>query len=269
MTTISLVSTTTMTTNADCYDHPRYWDLAFDDETQYEAEFIRQASEKYSPFPVHRILESGCGGGRQTIELARRGYNVSAFDLNASAVSATQRRLRRTKLSADVFAADMTDFSVPHHFDLAHCFVNSFRHLITEAQALSHLQCMARSLRLGGLYLLGFHLLPPDADEEDSERWTVHSRGLRITTTIRVLEFSRRKRLEVVRFSLRVRSPKVDLKLRTDHTLRIYRADQFRSLLKKVPELQLLDVYDFCYDISEPLKLDDQLGDAVFVLQRV
>jgi hypothetical protein len=60
----------------------------------------------------------------------------------------------------------------------------------------------------------------------------------------------------------------MDLKLRTDHTLRIYRADQFRSLLRKVPELQLLDVYDFCYDVSEPLTLNDELGDSVFVLQR-
>ncbi|MEY2727890.1 MAG: hypothetical protein RLZZ458_3757, partial [Planctomycetota bacterium] len=32
---------------------------------------------------------------------------------------------------------------------------------------------------------------------------------------------------------------------------------------------RLLDVFDFCYDISEPLQLNDELGDAVFVLQRI
>jgi hypothetical protein len=39
-------------------------------------------------------------------------------------------------------------------------------------------------------------------------------------------------------------------------------------LLRSVPKLRLLDVFDFCYDITEPLQLDDNLGDAVFVLQK-
>jgi len=50
--------------------------------------------------------------------------------------------------------------------------------------------------------------------------------------------------------------------------LRIYRADQFRRLLRTVPELELLGVYDFCYKLSNPLPLNDDLGDAVFILQR-
>jgi hypothetical protein len=32
--------------------------------------------------------------------------------------------------------------------------------------------------------------------------------------------------------------------------------------------LKLLDVFDFCYDLNEPLPLTDELGDAVFVLQK-
>ena len=257
-----------MTTNADCYEYPQYWDAAFHEETLPEADFIRDAAEKYGPVKLQSVLEVGCGGGRQVVELSRRGYQVTAFDLSDAAVVYSQKRLRQRKLRADVFVGDMADFSLPCRVDLAHCFVNTFRHLTTEKQAVSHLKCVAAALRPGGLYLLGFHLLPPDAAEDDCERWSVKQRGHKITTTVRVLEFSRRKRLEVVRFSLRVRSPKMDLKLRTDHTLRIYRADQFRSLLRKVPELQLLDVYDFCYDVSEPLTLNDELGDSVFVLQR-
>jgi hypothetical protein len=115
---------------------------------------------------------------------------------------------------------------------------------------------------------LGFHLLPPDAAEDDCERWTINHRHTKVTTTIRVLDFSRRRRIETVRFSLKVTTPKKVIRLSTDHQLRIYRADQFRSLLRSVPKLRLLDVFDFCYDITEPLQLDDNLGDAVFVLQK-
>ena len=252
----------------DCYDAPGYWDLAFSDETPFEADFIQAAIEKYLPKGAASLLEIGCGGGRQVLELTRRGLSVTAFDLNPSCVEWTRRRLKRSRLIADVFSGDMTSFQLPQKIDVAHCLVNTFRHLITEESAQRHLQCVAESLRPGGIYLLGFHLLPPDADEEDCERWTITQRGTRVTTTIRVLDFNRRKRVETVRFSLKVTTRTKVIRLSTDHQLRIYRAAQFQTLLKSVPSLKLLDVFDFCYDLSEPLRLDDRLGDAVFVLQK-
>ena len=252
----------------DCYDAPGYWDLAFSDETLYEADFIEAAASRYLKDAQPRILEIGCGGGRQVVELAKRGHDVLAFDLNESCVAWTQRQLKRRRLTADIFSGDMTCFKLTRPVDLAHCLVNTFRHLLTEEAARKHLECVADSLRPGGIYLLGFHLLPPDAAEEDCERWTINHRNTRVTTTIRVLDFSRRKRIETVRFSLKVTTPKKVVRLSTDHQLRIYRADQFRSLLRSVPAFELLDVFDFCYDINEPLTLNDDLGDSVFVLQK-
>ncbi len=252
----------------DCYDAPGYWDLAFSDETPFEADFIQAAIEKYLPHRASSVLEIGCGGGRQVVELARRALSVTAFDLKSSCVEWTRRRLKRRRLVAEVFCADMTSFQLAEKVDVVHCLVNTFRHLITEESARRHLQCVSDSLRSGGIYLLGFHLLPPDADEEDCERWAITQRGTRVTTTIRVLDFNRRKRVEMVRFSLKVTTPTKVVRLSTDHQLRIYRAAQFQTLLKSVPSLKLLDVYDFCYDLSEPLRLDDRLGDAVFVLQK-
>lgn len=253
----------------DCYDAPRYWDLAFSDETILEADFIQEAAAKYLGTLCPSTLEIGCGGGRQVIELARRGLPVSAIDLNESCVAFANRQLQRKALRAEVFCDDMTDFRLSEPVDLAHCLVNTFRHLISEEAARRHLTSVSAALRHGGIYLLGFHLLPPDADEEDCERWTVIHRNTRVTTTIRVVNFSRRRRIETVRFSLKVTTPHQVLRFASDHQLRIYRADQFRALLRSVPALKLLHVYDFCYDLSEPLQLDDRLGDAVFVLQKV
>lgn len=252
----------------DCYDAPGYWDLAFSDETLYEADFIEAAAKRYLKTAHPSILEIGCGGGRQVIELAKRRHNVIAFDLNESCVAWTQRQLKRRRLKATVFSADMTCFKLTRQVDLAHCLVNTFRHLLTEDAARRHLQSVAEALLPGGVYLLGFHLLPPDAAEEDCERWTINHRRTKVTTTIRVLNFSRRRRIETVRFSLKVTTPKHIVRLATDHQLRIYRADQFRALLHSVPSLKLLEVFDFCYDLSQPLKLNDNLGDAVFVLQK-
>lgn len=253
------------------YDFPRYWNLAFQDETQPEADFIEQACRQYCSFPLKKILEPACGGGRQVIEMARRGYDVTGFDLNLKSVQYAATQIRKRKLSdrARIIEADMVQFTLPETFDVAHCFMNSFRHLLTESDATDHLKHVAACLRPGGLYLLGMHLLPPDAEEFDCERWTMEYRGTKITTTVRVLEFDRRAREETVRFSLRVRDGKKDLRLSSDHRLRIYRADQIRQLFRKVPEFELVDIFDFWYDLTQPLKLNDELGDTVFVLRRI
>ncbi|MEY3176808.1 MAG: Cypemycin methyltransferase [Planctomycetota bacterium] len=252
----------------DPYDAPRLWDLAFHDETRPEAEFLTAVALQHLNTSTPRTLEIGCGGGRQVLELARRGCHVSALDLNPHCVRFVQQRLKRAKLAADIQQQDMRDFRFPRPFQLLHCLVNTFRHLLTEADARQHLQCAAAHLEPGGLYVLGLHLLPPDAAEFDCERWTVNHRQLRITTTIRVLEFSRRKREELLRFSLKATQPGRIRRFQAEHRLRIYRADQFRKLLHSVPQLQLIGVFDFCYEADHPLQLNDQLGDAVFVLKR-
>ena len=83
-----------------CYDHPQYWDLAFRDETQLEADFLEAAAKKYQDRPVHRIVEPGCGGGRLVVEMASRGYEVTGFDLSQPAIRYLTRRLKRRGLEA-------------------------------------------------------------------------------------------------------------------------------------------------------------------------
>jgi SAM-dependent methyltransferase len=251
-----------------CYDYPQYWDLAFRSETKLEADFFEAAARKYCASSVRRVLEPGCGGGRLVVEMAARGYDVVGFDLNERAVTYVKRRLRRRNLVADVYRADMTKFRVRPQVDLAFCTFGTFRHLVSEQAARQHLESVANSLRTGGIYVMGFHLLPPDADEDDAERWTERHGKTRVTTSLRVLKFDRRRRLEVVRFCLRVRSGRRDLRLRSDFMLRIYTAAQFLTLLDTVRAFELCDVYDFCYEIDYPLELTDELGDTVFILRK-
>ncbi|GIS60398.1 MAG: hypothetical protein CM1200mP2_26230 [Planctomycetaceae bacterium] len=56
--------------------------------------------------------------------------------------------------------------------------------------------------------------------------------------------------------------------LADDFSLRMYTASQFSRLLKSVPDLELLDVFDFWYEIDHPLELNDEITDTMFVLQR-
>ena len=253
---------------ANWYDYPAYFDLAFRDETQPEANFIEAACRKYCGFPVKRLLEPACGSGRLIFELARRGYDLTGFDLNESMLNYARRRLARRKLQADLFLADMTDFHLARPVDAAFNTFNSFRHLLTEEAAASHLASVAAALKSGGIYILGLHLLPPDADEESTERWTASQGQTRLTATLRVIESSRRRRLETLRMSLLVRIKERELRIRSEFTLRLYTARQLKQLLATVPQFELCDVFDFWYELDQPLKLNDDISDTVLILRK-
>jgi SAM-dependent methyltransferase len=253
---------------ASWYDYPQYYDMVMRDDTFEEADFIEAACQKYCPFEVKKILEPACGTGRVVAELASRGYDLKAFDLNKKMLGYLKRRLKRRSLQADLFQADMIDFHMPEKVDAAYNLINSFRYLLTEDAARSHLKNVARVLPKGGIYILAMHLLPEDVDEESTERWTASHGKTRITATLRVLDADREKRIEDLRISLFIRTGEEELRLRHDFQFRMYTAGQFCALLKNVHEFELVDVYDFWYDISEPLVLDDIITDTVFILQK-
>jgi hypothetical protein len=100
------------------------------------------------------------------------------------------------------------------------------------------------------------------------ERWSASRGKTKVSFTLRVIDTNRRARIERLRVTMLVRSPRRDLRLATEFPLRMYTAAQFRRLLARVPEWELCDVFDFWYEIDEPLVLDDELSDAVFVLRR-
>ncbi|MCL4206291.1 MAG: class I SAM-dependent methyltransferase [Pirellulaceae bacterium] len=273
------------TIEADWYDYPQYYDIAFRSETRLEADFIEAACRKYATvrktgqvsdvhatvpvkFSAWRLLEPACGTGRLVAEFAARGHQVTGLDLSEPSLNYLRRRLARRRLSADVFQADMAAFQLAVPVDAAYCTFDGFRHLLSEDAARQHLQCVADALRPGGIYVLGFHLLPPDADEECTERWTEQHGQTRVTVTLRVLATNRRRRIETLRVCLLVRSGPRTLRLRHDFPFRMYTAGQFRRLLKQVPSLELCDVYDFWYEIDHPLKLNDEISDTVFILRK-
>ena len=254
----------------DWYDHPQYFDMVFRNETAAEIAFFAAAFDRFADGPVRSVLEPGCGSGRLVAAMAARGYQVTGLDLSQSMLDYLDRRLRRRGLQADLVLGDMTEMVFDRPFDAAFCTFNTFRHLIQEQDAISHLKSVAECVRPGGLYLLGFHLIPLDADPECIERWQASHGGTKVNVTLRVIDFDRRKRQEMLRVSIKAqkRSGKVD-RIRSEFPLRIYTPAQAKQLLKKVDDLfEIRSIHDFDYDIDETRDFDNDLTDALFVLKR-
>ena len=82
-------------------------------------------------------------------------------------------------------------------------------------------------------------------------------------------ERDKRRRIETLGMSFDVQTPDEKLRIVDELKFRTYTWPQFERLIDKVPRLELVDVFDFDYDIANPLAIDQENEDAVFVFKVV
>ena len=66
-----------------------------------------------------RILDIGCGTGRHTIELTKRGYNVTGIDLSESLLKRAKEKVSEQSLVIDFQQHDARDLPFVKEFDVA------------------------------------------------------------------------------------------------------------------------------------------------------
>ncbi len=252
------------------YDHPQYFDMVFRDETADEVDFFQSVFDKYLTRPPKLLYEPGCGSGRLVTAMVAKGFDVTAVDNNSAMLAYLRKRLTRRRLNVDLVLGDMTTHVCRPPVDAAFCTFNTFRHLTNADAAEQHLRSVAASLRPGGVYILGFHCIPLDADPECTERWKAAHAGTQVSVTLRVIDFQRRQRLETLRVSIKATKPSgVVERIRSEFLLRLYTPTQAKMLLKRVEDVfEIAGVYDFDCDIDQERKIDEDLTDAIFVLRK-
>ncbi|MEZ6134316.1 MAG: class I SAM-dependent methyltransferase [Pirellulaceae bacterium] len=256
------------TTQASIYDFPTYYDLVFGSDTAAEMRFLGQCFERFVSRKVQRVFEPACGTGRLIFRMGRKGYAVGGIDLNEKAVDFCNKRLEKYDIHGRAQVGDMSNFEVPKPFDACFNTINSFRHLGTEKAAVGHLQSVAAATRKGGIYALGMHLTPTEGEADDHESFNVKRGQLSINTDMWPIEKNPRKRVE--RFGIRfdIYSPSGTTRIEDVLVLRSYTANQFSKLIGAVPCWDLVEVYDFGYNIKRPIQIESTTQDIVAVLKK-
>ena len=252
----------------DFYDFPKYYDLVFGSDWKAEYDFLLGCFARHATGTVKRVFEPACGTGRLLYRLADAGYEASGCDLKGAMIDFCNDRLARRGHAKSTFVADMTDFRLPRKVDAAFNTINSFRHLQTEQQAHDHLACVSKALRKGGIYVLGLHLLPSGHAPIDSESWAARRGNLSITTRVWTKRIDRVKRREIVGMAYDIYTPTNIEHLENQSTFRTYRAAQFESLVDSVPDLKIEETYDFAYDLDEPIEIDADTEDVIYILRK-
>ena len=250
------------------YDYPKYYDLLFGSDWKAEFDFLRCCFEKHTRRPVRRLFEPACGTGRLLIKFAEAGYDVSGNDLNPHAVEYCNARFERRGRAAATVVGDMSDFRLPRKVDAAFNTINSFRHLRTEETARSHLECVARCLLKGGLYVLGLHLTPTRGDRVDEESWSARRGNLAIVSQMWSKELDLRRRVEYVGMTFDVYTLTKNFRIEDEMAHRTYTARQMQKLLDRVPALEVVETYDFMYEMDHPITVGPTTEDVVYVLRK-
>jgi SAM-dependent methyltransferase len=144
----------------DITDIREMYNLAWDSEDnrlqrhQLEHDITWRYLEKYLPPSGANLLEIGCATGQYTIELARRGYKVLAFDLSPDMVAGAKARTAEAGFSSLVSfrAGDIrtiTDLPVSS-FD-AILLMGPMYHLVQRDDRLLALNQVYQSLKPGGV----------------------------------------------------------------------------------------------------------------------
>jgi S-adenosylmethionine-dependent methyltransferase len=137
-------------------DPEREWQRMNRHPTEF-AVTLKGLSE-YLPPPPARILDCGGGPGRYTIELARRGYTVTLFDLSSELIQVAKQRAAEAQVNVEAFeqgtATDLGRFP-DAAFDGV-LLMGPLYHLLEEHNRRQALAEAYRVLRPGGTLFAAF-----------------------------------------------------------------------------------------------------------------
>jgi SAM-dependent methyltransferase len=120
------------------------------DQTRAETDFVEQL---LGVRPPARLLDVPCGGGRHSLELAGRGYEMTGVDLSADFLSAARGQSPGGTGEVTWEQREMRDLPWPGAFAGAYCLGNSFGYLDDEGNA-AFVESVARALEPGAKFVL-------------------------------------------------------------------------------------------------------------------
>jgi SAM-dependent methyltransferase len=126
---------------------PAYLRNAFTKGTRQEIDFLWPVLELE---PGRRVLDVGCGPGRHSLELARRGVEVVGIDASPEFVDLAQAGADDERLPASFRVLDVRQLAYDGEFDAVICLCQGGFGLLDGREEIEVFGRIVRSVRAGG-----------------------------------------------------------------------------------------------------------------------
>ena len=158
-------------------DHFRtQYEKLYEDESYYwgtePADFLEKLIALKSPSPEIKVLDIGCGEGKDAVYMAQRGYSVTAFDLTKSGIRKTLKLAEERGVKGlHAYVDDINDFKSDEFFDIIYS-TGTIQYL-DEKNIAGFFDKVKQMTRPNGLNYFNvfvekpFMELPPDWDREE------------------------------------------------------------------------------------------------------
>lgn len=143
-----------------------------------ECDELEWGFKEFAQFPIKSVLDVGCGTGRHSWELARRGFNVMGVDRSPEMVAiANNNSTVSVPGSSPVFSeGDAVSFKLDRKFDAAIMMFAVICYLNTNELLIGGLKNVADHIRVGGLFFADFWYGPGVLLDSPTER--THKRDI-------------------------------------------------------------------------------------------
>lgn len=149
-----------------CYDTEEYyWGL---EPAGFLDELIQITGKKPSEL---KVLDIGCGEGKDAVYMAELGCKVSAFDITESGIRKTKMLASQRGVEIDAFVADINDLELNEQFDVIYS-TGTIQYLFDD-RIEPFFQNLKKITNVGGYVYFNvfvdkpFLPLPPDWDKEE------------------------------------------------------------------------------------------------------
>jgi SAM-dependent methyltransferase len=131
-----------------------YYHLLYEDRNEMEAAiFIDLLLQHLKPKDRSLMLDIACGKGRHSLQLAKKGYQVTGIDISPESIKAAQLQAGE---SAEFFIHDMRVPFRVNYYDYAFNFFTSFGYFDTEREHINAIHNMMLSLKRNGILVIDY-----------------------------------------------------------------------------------------------------------------
>ena len=133
--------------------------------------FLEELISLCPPSPDTKVLDIGCGEGKDAVYMAQKGYNVSAFDLTENGIRKTIALAESRGVKIHAFVDDINTFDIDEQYDIIYS-TGTVQYLFDENKK-TFFEKLEKITKPNGIVFINvfveksFLSLPPDWDKEE------------------------------------------------------------------------------------------------------